>query len=96
MVNRKAVALFVVLAAIPVLAAWSQYPTSGSTPIVDAPIVRTDLVTPPSDSVIVAAPVVVLVKKAPRKANRVATVTYPKRGWHSMEQGPISRQVRDL
>jgi hypothetical protein len=98
MINRKAVALFVVLAAVPVLAAWSQYPAASATPVVDSTVVRTDLVAPSADVVVEASPVVVLVKKAPRKANRVAQATtfYPKRGWHQMDQGPVVRQVRDL
>lgn len=96
MVNRKVVALFVVLAAIPAIAAWSQYPSAKGVPVVDAPVLREASVTPPTFSVTQEVPVVVLAKKAPRKVSRVATVAYPKRDWHSMEQGPVSRQVRDL
>jgi hypothetical protein len=93
--TTKSTIIALVLASLPALAAWSQYPSTKPTPT-DSPVVRAIVTPPASFPTFETSPVVVTVKRHARKAVQVAYTSYPRQGWHSMHQGPVSRMVRDL
>jgi hypothetical protein len=94
--NRTAVVAILALSCLPALAAWSQYPSARAVNPV-APVVRSGIVAPSAVQAIEVRPVVILAHKPARKAVKATAYTYyPRRAWHDMLQGPVTRMVRDL